>query len=97
MIDIAQDPVTGDLLMTPSGDIQYVESTRQHQNDILLATKGEYRLNPTGTVGLIEFLDDTDVEGLQREIRVQLGKDGMKINSIAVTGDGKINISAAYE
>ena len=96
MYDIEQDSTTGDLVMV-AGDIRHVESTRQHQNDILLARKGEYRLNPTGTVGIADYLEDETPEDLQREIRVQLGRDGQKVNKIMLTGNGAITISAGYE
>jgi hypothetical protein len=97
MYDIEQDSTTGDLVMTAAGDIKHVESTRQHQNDILMARKGEYRLNPTGTVGIADYLDDENPDELQREIRVQLGRDGQKVNSLSITGDGNLTISASYE
>jgi hypothetical protein len=91
MRDILQT-VEMDLALTNAGDISYTESTLQHQRDLLLAHKGECRLNPVVGVGITDFLEDEGPELLTREIYGQFTQDGMTVKSI----DDKLNIVAGY-
>ena len=95
MIDINIDDVDGDLVLT-SGDITYKESTRKHQQNIMIARKGEYRFAPLATIGIEDYLDDERPEDMLQEIRNKFKLDGMKIDKIEIVGDGKLNILAKY-
>jgi hypothetical protein len=94
MIDIKSDE-TGDIDVL-IGDIQYTESTEQHQRDILLAHKGHYKEVPAVGVGAINFLNDESPDDFLRIVRKEFTKDGMKVKKIAITVGGDLNINAAY-
>lgn len=93
MKDIKQTD-TGDIDTTGS-DISFVESTLQHQRDLLLTIKGELKDSPSVGVGVVDFVNDEDSAELSTEIRNQFRKDGMTIREIAVSET--IKIDAAYE
>ncbi|MCD8081481.1 MAG: hypothetical protein LUF04_14110 [Bacteroides sp.] len=67
-----------------TGDIESVESTRQHQKDILLADKGYYKEWPGMGVGAHNFLNDTGPANLLRSIRQEFIKDGMKVKKVSI-------------
>lgn len=93
---------TGDILMDETGDVACVngdfvtgDGTLQHQNDLLLAEKGEYKESPMVGVGIMTYLLDEDKTSAFREIRREFTNDGMKVDSIKV--DQGINIKASYK
>lgn len=94
MIDIANTS-EGDIDFS-SGDIVYVESTGQHQQDILLSDKGHYKEVPATGVGIINFLHETDPENLLRSVHKEFSRDGMKVKKVSING-GKIIPEAGYE
>lgn len=97
MQDILDD-TDGDLLLVYNDnafDISFGESTEQHQKDLLLARRGDYRISPNVGVGLKDFLNDENPDELYRAIRTQFAQDGMKLNSIQIVNT-KINIDAYY-
>lgn len=94
-----------DLYLDDSGDIVWLEAALipgtgllgrgcadQHQKDMILAHKGEYRLTPTVGVGASDYLDDEGPLNLKREINKQFVQDAMKVKSI----DAALNIVAGY-
>ena len=85
---------TGDVDITGS-DISYVESTLQHQRDLLLTNKGEMKDSPSSGVGVVDFVNDENSAELSTEIRNQFRKDGMNVKEIAIAET--IKIDAAYE
>ncbi|HLZ86507.1 MAG TPA: hypothetical protein VKQ52_04690 [Puia sp.] len=78
-----------------ANDLQYGESTAQHQRDILLARKGDYKMSPTVGVGIMDYLLDHTPDEMQREIRQQLYQDGMDVNKITYS-NGLLTIDAPY-
>lgn len=78
------------------GDINYSESSGQHQQDILLADKGHYKEVPARGVGIINFLHETDPENLLRTVRKEFARDGMKVEKVTIQ-NGEIIASATYE
>ncbi len=94
MIDYAQDD-TDDLVMT-NGDFVLTESTQQHQEDLLLCDKGDYKINPTTCVGAFSYLDDENIQGLARAAGIEFTKDGMQVDSIVLAQNGILNIDANY-
>lgn len=91
--------MTRDILQTSDGDIKLVagdivwgEASLQHQRDILLARRGDYRRAPWLGVGLEDWIDDENPEQLLGEISKQFTADGMTIISLSTT-----NIIAEYQ
>lgn len=84
----------GDLLFV-NGDIQYGESTRQHQRDILLAQPGDYKHAPDATVGMKSYLKDDSKDELLSAILVKFRKDGMNVELIDLVGN-ELKIKASY-
>lgn len=85
---------TGDLLIQ-NGDVKIGESTLQHQNLLLLTTKGDWRENPLTGVGAAGFLKDENKGELLAEIKKEFEKDGMTVNALSLDNEN-ININAAY-
>jgi len=86
--------VSDDLDMQ-QGDFTNVESTYEHQRQLLINGKGTFKQNPTVCVGLLEYLDDEDYNGAMTEIRAQFNNDGMTVRSINTTNQN-IDIDAYY-
>jgi len=82
-------------LQIKNGDFVVGESTRQHQNLLLLADKGEFKQFPTIGVGILRYLEDYNGDNLAREIRTEFNRDGMTVREIKFTGS-KIDITATY-
>ena len=96
MTDILFD-TDGDLLFV-AGDIAYGESTLQHQRDLLLARKGDYRNVPTVGVGIADYLNDDEVEDMQRAISREFGQDGMQVDKVFFDGSTQVlTINASYD
>ena len=85
----------GDLLIK-NGDFVIGESDNQHQLDILLAEKGEFKEYPEIGVGIQEMLSDDDFVEFLIETKKNLEYDGMKINNIEFTANGKLNVNGKY-
>ena len=82
-------------LLIKNGDFVVGESTRQHQNLLLIADKGEFKQYPTVGVGILRYLEDYNGDNLAREIRAEFNKDGMSVKEIRFNGS-KIDITANY-
>lgn len=96
MVDVAQT-ADGDLdLMTEDADIRYVESTEQHERDLLLLGKGELKGAPEWGVGIVGFVGESDPELLLRTVRKELGRDGMRVRSVGMV-NGYLTIEAEYD
>jgi hypothetical protein len=90
MIDIKFTP-EGDIDMT-SGDFQYVESTEQHQRDILLAAKGHFKSAPEIGVDAFRYINEINPDAFFRSVRREFARDGMKIKSMSAA-----KIEASYD
>jgi hypothetical protein len=94
--DILFDRETGDIRIE-NGDLVIGDSVTQHIEDLLIAEKGFFKFDPEIGVGLNRYTnDDLSPEDLIRLIRLELEKDGMKINKILISNDGKIEIDGNY-
>lgn len=94
MVDIQLDE-TGDVALTD--DIAYAgDSTLQHQRDILIAAKGHYKEAPAVGVDIAMQVNESNPEQLLRSVRLELTRDGMRVNTVAVA-DGNLKIEAYYE
>lgn len=79
MIDYIQ---ADDDLMVSGGDFLTGESTYQHQRDLLLNVKGDYKATPEVCVGAADYIDDDDKSAIKREISKQFLADGMTVNDL---------------
>jgi len=94
MTDIALDG-TEDLNII-AGDFTSVESTAQHQRQLLLNNKGDFKQNPTICVGAFDYLDDEGIEDLIRAISIEFARDGMDVKNVQLLNDGTIETDAYY-
>ncbi len=87
----------GDLLIR-DGDFVVNESTKQHQRDLLIANKGEYKQHPTVGVGLNNYLlDEMEENEFKVMVTTEFENDGMRVGSIGVNDFDAAVIEAAYE
>lgn len=97
MIDYAlHDTTTTDDLLLANGDLTNVESTAEHQRQLLLNDKGDFKENPTTCVGLFSYIDDEGLQSLARDVAIAFAQDGMTVNNIQLAQNGTLNIDAAY-
>ena len=73
------------------GDITY-----QNQYSILMTHPGEYKESPKIGVGIDSFMDDDSPENLFREIRTQFAAEGMQVQKVGFSENGKLEIQAEY-
>lgn len=95
MTDIALD-TEEDLAMT-AGDFTAAESTAQHQQQLILCNKGDYKQDPTLCAGTFTYMDDEQLQGLVRAISIAFLKDGMDVKNISLGKDGIIRSDAHYK
>jgi hypothetical protein len=94
MIDFLLDE-NGDLKFD-NGDFATGYSDEQHQQNIMLANKGEFKESPELGVGLVAMLGDDLYTEFLIEAKKNLQYDGMTINNIKFMEDGKIEVYGAY-
>ena len=95
MIDIGLDE-TEDLRIA-AGDFLSQESTAQHQRQLILNNKGDFKQFPTICVGAFEYFDDENFQGLIRAISIEFARDGMDVKSVNLSPGGVINSDAFYK
>ena len=95
MNDLLLD-TNGDLAVK-NGDLVIGYCDNQHQEHILVATKGEYKEFPELGVGIAQILDDDDYMGILIEAKKNLEYDGMKINNIRFDENGNLDIDGHYK
>lgn len=86
---------TEDLKITDD-DFVIGESTKQHQQLLLLCAKGEFKESPTSTVGVVNYLESENTNELLGEINKCFTEDGMTLNKLSIE-DSKILIDASYK
>lgn len=84
-IDILLDD-DGDLLIDENGDPVVGDAEQQQIELLLKSNPGDWKLNPTVGVGLINYMNSTDVGKLPILIKKQLEMDGFKVKDIKLTG-----------
>lgn len=97
MIDYKQNKNNDCDLDFSTGDLQYTESTGQHQRDLILSDKGHIRDMPERGVGSVKYLQDEDREDYLRAVRKELAADGQRVNSVSETKTKQIIVDAEYE
>ena len=96
MNDILTDNVTGDLIFK-DGDLVIGFSDFKHQEDLLIAQKGDYKQYPEIGVGIEDFINESDIDGLIDEVRKEFVKDGMRVENISFDEQtGKLDYDAVY-
>lgn len=84
-------------LLFENGDLIIGESTRQHQELLLLIEKGELREFPTSCVGIRSWLnDDAGFAGIKSAIKREFEIDGMSVSRITIE-NGKIITESSYD
>jgi hypothetical protein len=92
-LDIMEDE-NEDILWV-NGDLVIGDATGQHMRDILAARPGSYRLAPTATIGLPDYLNEDGVDDLTLQIRRKFAQDGLSISNLTIV-NGKLDINAVY-
>lgn len=99
---IQLDEATQDIIIFPvgangliSGGLSIGDVTYQNQYYLLMAQKGEYKLNPTIGVGIGDMVLDEDILYWRTEIANQLRQDGQSVKRIHITTN-KVEIDASY-
>lgn len=93
-----------DIILTPEMDIHIADgdfvigySDNQHQEHILIASKGEYKEFPELGVGINKMLAEDDYMPMLIEAKKNLEYDGMKIDNIKFEPNGNLNINGKYK
>jgi hypothetical protein len=98
MVDV-NDFITGadgDLIIE-NGDLKVDESTLQHQRDLLLSNKGEFKQNPTIGVGLNNFiLENLSSADFNKAVTEEFENDGMHVIKIQSESLENVTIDAEY-
>jgi len=84
-------------LLVKDGDFAIAESTRQHQQCLIIAEPGYYKQNPAMGAAAYSFTnDDETLENLKKAIQKTFEADGMSIEHIKVNTQGDIDVVATY-
>ena len=84
-------------LQIADGDLVVGESTRQHQDLLMLTSPGERRQYPVSGVGLNSYLlDDSSPADIRASIQREFEADGMRIHSLSIDSNYNISIAAEY-
>jgi len=94
MSDIALDD--NEDLDISSGDFKMTESTAQHQRQLVLNNKGDFKEFPTSCVGVFEYFDDEQFQGLIRAVSIEFCRDGMDVSELTLLPNGTMASIAVY-
>nr|DAR26217.1 MAG TPA: hypothetical protein [Caudoviricetes sp.] len=90
------DEMTNDLKIE-NGHIAIGETLPQNEFLLLVMNKGELKEDPLVGVGISDMINDNDILGWKRKIRDGLKADGMKVEQISISSDGRIKkLEAKY-
>jgi hypothetical protein len=94
MTDIALEQNEDLLIM--NGDFVLKECTLQHQRQLILNNKGDFKQNPTICVGVFTYFDDEQTDALTRAVSIEFARDGMDVQQIRLNKDGVLESHAFY-
>ncbi len=94
MIDIALND--DEDLDIQNGDFAATESTYQHQRQLILNNKGDFKQNPTIAVGAFTYFDDEHMQNLVRAVGIEFARDGMDVREVKIAADGTLKSDALY-
>lgn len=96
--------MTGDILLTPEGDFQIEngdfvigDGTLQHQQDILISHKGEYKESPELGIGILTEVNNENPRAILAQIKRNFEYDGMTVKTLKVSDNGNLVIDAPYK
>lgn len=96
--------MTGDILLTPEGDFQIEngdfvigDATLQHQQDILISHKGEYKESPELGIGILTEVNNENPRAILAQIKRNFEYDGMTVKTLKVSDNGNLVIDAPYK
>lgn len=85
-------------LVIENGDFVRVESTLQHQQQLLLMQKGQLREDPTVGIGITDFInEEMGIDEFRQAVAEEFEKDGMSISSMSGKSLEDITIKAEYK
>lgn len=81
-----------------TGDFEPEESTRQHQRQLIINNKGDFKENPNICVGVDWYMNEDDgMQALMQEIAAQFANDGMDVQGVRLNEKGEIISNAEYK
>lgn len=84
-------------LRIEDGDFVTGESSQQHQELLLVTAKGEFKENPDATVGIENFINDSENDELVFEVKKCFENDGMRVDKIEFDEtNNELNYDANY-
>jgi hypothetical protein len=86
-IDIMLDDTEDLFVDSVSGDFAMVESTGQHQRQLILNNKGDFKEFPDMCVGVENYMDDEGKSALIRAIAIEFMQDGMDVKDLSPNAD----------
>jgi hypothetical protein len=69
-------------LLIRNGDFVITESTGEHQTQLILNNKGDFKQSPTVCVGANTYIDDEGPANIIRAITQQFMQDGMEVKNL---------------
>ena len=83
-------------LRVENGEVVVGDIGGQNLEMLIVSEKGEIREAPLRGVGIRRFIDDEDPATLLQAIRNEVAVEGMILDNIGITADGKLNVEAHY-
>jgi len=84
-------------LIIDNNELSIGFSDYQHQQLILLMQKGELKESPLATVGIVNYLRESDIEGMLHEVRRCFVEDGMTVSKLNYNEqNGNLDFDATY-
>lgn len=77
-------------LKIENGHLVVGETLPQNEFLLLVCNKGELKEHPLVGVGISDMVNDNDIIGWKRKIRDGLKADGMNVEHISISKDGRI-------
>lgn len=89
--------VDGTELAIKDGDFVVVESTQEHQRQLVMNGPGSYKAAPTVGVGAINYVDDESPQAFVRRVAQEFARDGMKNVKVTVNAaTGVLDVTGNY-
>jgi hypothetical protein len=84
-------------LLIENGEVVVGDVGGQNLEMLIVAEKGEIREAPLRGVGMRRYIDDEDPATLLQAIRNEIATEGMVLEKLEITADGKLDIEAKYK